>query len=283
MTSNEQENLENNKNNPTTNQIFIHKGNKEEQRKVFYLRPLDALKFDYINDPLSEIENCTAAIIKQESEYLELISGCERNISYNIFGKTSQGNKYLFKCVENTGCLNRWLCPTLLRQLQMNFLHFSSNNESVEPKIYANFFKPFKCPCFCLCRPEIFLSLNDKNEKIGKILEKFSCSNSLYEIYDDKDQMKYIVKAKCCQCGILCANSIFGIMGEANFNIIDPESREQIGIITKKSLVKNNDINENEEYIINFPEKASKNEKLLLITLGLIIDYQYFESDPSKI
>ena len=34
--------------------------------------------------------------------------------------------------------------------------------------------------------------------------------------------------------------------------------------------------------MINFPEKASVNEKLLITTLGLIIDYQYFEMEPSK-
>lgn len=283
MNTNEQEKLENNLNNPTNGQIFIHKDYKTEERKGFYLKPLDALQFEYINDPLSEIQNCTSVIIKQEPEYLEFISGCERNIAYHIFGKTSEGKKYLFKCAENTGCLNRWLCPTALRQLQINFFHISSNNESVEPKIYANFLKPFKCPCFCLGRPEIFLTLNDKNEKIGKILEPFSGCSSLYEIYDDKEQMKYMVRAKCCQCGLLCANSIFGRMGEAIFNIIDPESKEQIGIICKKSPVMTDGLNENEDYLINFPEKASTNDKLLLITLGLMIDYQYFELDPSKL
>ncbi len=241
-------------------------------------------QYGLTDNPLKELENCTAIIIKQMPEYFELITGFERNISYNIFGLTSQGYKYLFKCIENTGCVNRWLCPLSLRQLKMNFLHiFSNPNQPENSKIIANSIKPYKCPCFKFCRPEIILKLNENNEIIGKVKQPFSSCEQIYEIYDEKEQIKYLVKGKCCQCGLLCANSVFGQMGEAYLNIIDPESSEQIGMINKKSAVTNNpDFNENENFKITFPEKANVNDKFLLISLGLMIDYEYFEIDPSK-
>lgn len=278
-----QENKEKKIENPTKDQIFIH---QEPQIKSNIFQPLTQLgnfKFDFTKNPLSEIENCTEIIIKQEPEFLEFVSGFERNIAYHIFGKTCQGYKYLFKCLEDTGCLNRLFCPTSFRQLYMNFYHIPSINQSSDYKIIANSKKPFKCPCFCYCRPEIMLYLNETNEKIGKIKEIFSFCEQIYEIYDDKDKIKYVIKGKCCQCGLLFSNSIFGPISEACFNIIDAESNEQIGIINKKSPSKSDDMNEDENYSINFPEKASINEKLLIISLGLIIDYQYFEIDPSKI
>ena len=101
------------------------------------------------------------------------------------------------------------------------------------------------------------------------------------QIYDDKDKIKYFVKAKCCQCGLLFSNSIFGKIGEAIFSIIDPESNEQVGTIIKKSPIKSNEA-EKENYKIIFPDKANADDKLLLTVLGLMIDYQYFEIDPSK-
>ena len=277
-----QDNEEKKLENPTKPQIFIHHEPQTHSIMSLPLTPLGGLKFDFITNPLSEIENCSGIIIKQEPEFPEFISGFERNIAYLIFGKTSQGYKYLFKCIEDTGCLNRWFCPTSLRQLYMDFYHVPSLNQMSEQKIVANLIKPYKFPCFGFCRPEIMLYLNETNEKVGTIKEIFACCEEIYEIYDDKDTKKYLIKAKSCQCGLLCSNSIFGPISEACFNIIDPESNEQIGIISKKSPSKSDDINEHENYMINFPEKASGNEKLLITTLGLIIDYQYFEMDPSK-
>lgn len=278
MNSNSQESVINKFNNNKDIQTF-------SKMEGVSFQPFGDFKFESTNNPLIELENCTSIIIKQTPEYFELVSGFERNISYNIFGASAQGYKYLFKCKEDTSCLNRWLCPLRFRKLDMNYFHYSSFQiQPEDSKIFANFTKPYKCPCFCLSRPEIIVKLNENNEIIGKIKNPFSTCEEIYEIYDEKEQIKYNIKGKCCQCGLLCANSIIGKMGEAYFNIIDPESKEQIGTINKKSPVaSNNDFNENENYKVTFPEKASINEKLLLLSLGLMIDYEYFELDPSVI
>ena len=273
----------NNDNNQNNEQLSIYSTRKLHSEMSLTPNAFGGLKFDFTNNPLSEVEKCTGIIIKQEPEYLELISGFERNIMYHIFGETPQGYKYLFKCEENTNCLMRWLCPTGLRKLDMNILHIdSSDNSSPIKKNILNSLKPYKCPCFCLCRPEIFLTLEESNQKIGKIIEPFSCSEVLYEIYDDKDKIKFFVKAKCCQCGLLFSNTICGKMAEANFSIIDPKSNEEIGTISKKTPLKSDEVDK-ENYKIIFPKNSCVNDKLLLIALGLMIDYIYFEINPSKL
>lgn len=274
-----QENKPDDYNNENNNQPISHLKQKNNSQIILSDRSFGGLQFNFTDNPLTEIENCIGITIKQDIGFFEMLTGFERNIIYNIFGETSQGYKYLFKCEENTSCISRWMCPTSIRKLDMNFLHISLNKES---KKIANLLKPFKCSCFCLSRPEIFLKLNESNEKIGRITEPFSCSEYLYEIYDESDQIKYMVKGKCCQCGLICANSIFGRIGEADFCIIDPDTKEQIGSISKKNPVISNGINDGENFKIIFPDKASTNDKLLLITLGLMIDYLYFEIDPSK-
>ena len=282
MADNPQENLKNNNTIINNNQAIIHQNINTYSRMILPPKSFEGLKFEFTNNPLSEIENCTGIIIKQELEFFEFVSGFERNISYNIFGQTPQGYKYLFKCIENTGCLMRWLCPTDIRSSEMNILHISSTNND-DSKLFANTLKPYKCPCFCLCRPEIFLTIKETNEKIGKIKEPFSCCDPIYEIYDNKDNIKYLVNAKCCQCGLLFANSICGRKGEAIFNIVNPETKEEIGTIAKKTPVISNGEIDNENYKITFPENASTHDKLLIIALGLKINYQYFEMDPLKI
>jgi hypothetical protein len=244
-------------------------------------KTLGGLQFDFSQNPLTDIENCIGIIIKQEPAFFELVSGFERNIVYHIIGETSQGNKYLFRCEENTGCLMRWLCPTGLRKLDMNILHVASPENPSSIKKFGNSLKPFACPCFCLCRPEIFLTLDESGQKIGSVKEPFSCSKTLFEIYDDKNEIKYLIKAKCCQCGLLFSNSICGKTGEAVFNIIDPKTNEEIGNISKKNPLMTNEF-ERENYKITFPFQSTVNDKLLLTALGLMIDYQYFEIDPSK-
>lgn len=242
--------------------------------------PFIDLNYELTNNPLSEIENSAEIIIRQEIDHFEFISGFERNISYHIFGVTSQGYKYLFKCIENTECLMRWLCPTAVRKLEMNIMNISSNENNNDTKPFANLLKPYKCPFFYLSRPEIYLTLKETNENIGKIRESFAFCDSIYEIYDDKDNIKYLVNAKFCQCGLLCANSICGKIGEATFNIINPETKEEIGNINKKSPFKSEADADKESYKIIFPKNASINDKLLIIALGLMIDYQYFEIGP---
>lgn len=281
MKVNLEENFEVDINNPNINDVKIHSELKESSKHPLTRRPFQEFEFQYINNPLSEIENCKSVIIIQKPEYFEIVTGFERNISYNIFGQDSQGYKYLFKCIENTNCILRCICPTLLRKLDMDFIHITS--EQNESKKMAKSLKPCKCPCFGLCRPQITLTLNESNEKIGTIIEPFHGCDSFYEIYDDLNNLKYLISAKCCQCGLLFSNSIFGGLGEAYFSILDPESKEQIGNISKKSPAKYNDLKEFESYKIDFPENANAKDKLLLVTLGLMIDYIYFEIDPSKI
>ena len=87
----------NNYNNHNNKQLSFHSTRKLNSEMSLTQNAFGGLKFNFINNPLSEVEKCTGIIIKQEPEYLEFISGFERNIMYHIFGETPQRYKYLFK------------------------------------------------------------------------------------------------------------------------------------------------------------------------------------------
>ena len=237
-----------------------------------------------VADPMLELDSCQSVIIRQQPELFEAITGCETQNRYHVLGNCNGVYKYLFKCRERSSYCMRACCPSNIREFNMEIFHAVSGplTGNISGK-FANAFKPWKFPCFCCNRPEIMVNLGAQNKYVGKIKHMFTCCDPEFEVYNSNG-LKYFVRADCCQCGLLCANSIIGKMGEAYFNIIDPESKEQIGTINKKSPVaSNNDFNENENYKVTFPEKASINEKLLLLSLGLMIDYEYFELDPSVI
>lgn len=238
------------------------------------------INFTYVKDPISEIVNCSGILIKQNIDSIELVTGCETCNKYYIFGLGKKGYKYLFRCEENTDCFMKFFCPTSLKEINMKLYHISSAQEKNSNKIFSTIFKPFRCTCLCLYRPVIVLTLEESNEIIGKIVEEYSCCDQVYEVINRQSKVKYIIKGRCTQCGLFCSNAICGKTCDVNFSILSPEKQEPIGSIEKKIIDKEKG---EENFQVNFPSDANSNEKLLLLAIGLMIDYQYFEIDPSKL
>lgn len=264
----------------TNNQpITIYQSQQAHLNEEFHSEdPFHDLQYSYVQDPVSEIEHCSGVLIKQYPDSLDFISGCESCNKYYIFGLSDNSYKFLFKCEENIDCFMKFFCPESNKKLDMNLMHILSKGD--QPQKTGNISKPYTCSCCCICRPELFLTLEDSNETVGKIKEEFSCIENVYKIINIKNQNRYIVKANCCQCGLFFSNSICGKNCEASFSIVEPITQEKLGIISKQN--KGDKKNLLETYEIKFPRNANSNDKLLLTALGVIIDYQFFELDPRK-
>ena len=101
-----------------------------------------------------------------------------------------------------------------------------------------------------------------------------------FEVFEANGNLKYFVHADCCQCGLLCANNFCGKLSPANFNIISAGSNNIVASISKMAAQSYSEmITDADSYRVTFPQGASAYDKLLLIALGLLIDYQYFETD----
>ena len=99
-------------------------------------------------DPLADLNSCSSALIKQESELVEILTGFQMPNQYHVFGKTDSGYIYLFKCLEKSTCLMRCCCDATLREFNMDILHVGSGNGN----LFANIYKPFKCICCNCCQ-----------------------------------------------------------------------------------------------------------------------------------
>ena len=238
----------------------------------------------YVPDPMEELKNCTGVLIRQQPEYYEAITGCETANRYHVFGQTPQGMKYLFKCREISGFCMRNCCPSNQREFNMDIIHIASQDQMSPSftKRFANAFKPFKCPICCICRPEMFLTINEDSKYVGKVKHVCTFLDPQFDIYDSENRLKYIVDADCCQCGLCCANNLCGKLSQAVFNIYNGTGNNPVGTIIKKPANMAEMFTDADSYQVNFPADANEYDKFLMIALGLMIDYQYFETDNTS-
>ena len=107
---------------------------------------------------------------------------------------------------------------------------------------------------------------------MGTIRHIYIVCGPEFEIFDERNQLKYIENASCCQCGLLCANNFWGKLSEAIFNILQPESRQIIGNFkTLCWIFWIGMVTESNTYQLNFPSTANPSDKLLIMPLWLMI------------
>ena len=241
------------------------------------------LQFVYVEDPMAELASCPSILIRQEPEFLEAILGCEEPNVYHVFGHSPYGYKYLFKCFEQSECCERLFCPSGKREFNMDIIHCNSYEQLGmgynEP--FANFHKPFMCAVGCCCRPEITVSINSTKKVVGKAVHIWTCCDPTFECYDGKGHLKYIVTASCCQCILLCPGMI-GKSYEGQFDILDPSNNQPIGNIIKEPATLSEMVTDADSYTVNFPANANAYDKMLLMGLTILADYQYFETNASN-
>ena len=249
-------------------------------------QPLTMFGFQYVfvQDPMIELANSIKAVIHQQVEIFEMISGCETANRYHVFVQNAQGmSQYLFKCKEESGWCMRNCCPSSGREFNMKLKHINMANQLNSndfQNTYANLFKPFKCTCCCLARPELLLSLHGNQQQyIGKVKEEFTCCDPLFTIKDGNGSPVFLVTCDCCQCGYCCRCNFCGKLNEVKFLIFDCKNQgNPVGSIVKRVAQNAAQLfSDADSYDVNFPVNSTPQEKFSLICCALMIDYQYFE------
>lgn len=123
--------------------------------------------------------------------------------------------------------------------------------------------------------------INRNNVMIGKVVDPWSLCDPYYYVKDPNGILKWVVTADCCQCGLCCRNS-FGMCSNPVFPIYPANTKEFKqencrGTITKTFSGVQEFISDADNFEIVFPPEATAEERLLLIGVVLMIDYEYFE------
>lgn len=237
--------------------------------------------FVFIQDPLTELSQCSGAIIRQEVEILEALTGCETQNRYHVFLQSPMGLKYAFKCSERSnGCARCCLSPEC-RPLHIVVRHIISIDELSGDlaKIFVNVEKPCECGCCCFCRPYMDVRLTDSNRSLGRVRQPCTCCDKDAEVYDPVGNLRYEIVGDCCQIGLCCGRTIEK-MSNIRFDIV--QNGNIVGVIRKLSSSFGEFFTKADSYQVSFPPHATPEDKMLFIIAGLMIDYQYFEKNDDS-
>lgn len=116
---------------------------------------------------------------------------------------------------------------------------------------------------------------------IGSVHDPFECCNPYYVVKDENKNVRYRILGSCCQKGFYCCSDIFFYIYPAGDSAMSEENA--IGKITKvwTDCPKECCTNAN-DFHTEFPKDATAEDKLLLISVTLLIDYSLFEREQQN-
>ena len=257
---------------------------QQNPQQVAPIPVFTGIQYSFVADPMQELAEAKSVLIRQLPQFGEQYTGCESPNRYYVFSHTFEGYKLLFMCKEISSCCMRNCCRAEQRGFHMIIKHVNNVYGFANfDTHFATLIKPCKCTCCCCNRPEMDVILGN-NQYCGRITQPYTCCDPEFHVYSGKgNSIEYVISADCCQCGLLCANRSCGKLSEAEFLItryLKPEVK--LGSIIKQVATVSELVTSADSYQISFPVEASPEDKLLLISAGLMIDYQFFEESASE-
>jgi hypothetical protein len=155
---------------------------------------------------------------------------------------------------------------------------------------YATFDRPCKCTCYCWQRPEINMTLNNNNFFLGKVLEPFTCCDPLFYVYNAKGDITYRFSADCCQCGVCCRDFPCESCSEALWSIHKADKSPQTcNIENRDGTIRKTYTGCMQEWCTNadtyeiiFPVGATAEDKFMIISGAIMVDYMYYENKKNN-
>jgi len=218
--------------------------------------------------------------IKQKFDILEAMTGCEKGNTYYVYPLGKDGDKKgkkLFKCKEKSSCFAKQCMTGDCRPFKLK-INLDDASEELDNEPFLLLDRPCKCTFYCFNRPELSVTLceDGKNEYIGKIRDPWTCCNIINEIYDKDNNIKYKIEGSCLQIGMHCKGP-FECCEHIDFDVKTP-SGDVVSTIQKRSpgCLKAM-MSDADNFSINFPANATKEDKALIMSAVLFLDYRYFE------
>lgn len=216
---------------------------------------------------------------------MEMLSGCEQNNTYLVFPLSKDGEKKgkkLFKCKEKSSFCAKQCMSSDCRPFQLK-INLEDDSEELDNEPFLLLDRPCKCTYMCLNRPEMTVTWveDGKSEYVGKIRDPWTCFNIVNEIYDKDNNLRYLVDGSCCQIGMHCKGPL-ECCETIDFDIKTP-SGEVVSTLQKRSPgCAKAMFSDADNFAVNFPANATKEDKALLMCTTLFLDFRYFEEKPNK-
>lgn len=232
------------------------------------------------------LDEQTGVFIKQKYETLELVTGCETENKYLVYPLDKSGGdkkgRTMFKAKEKSGCCQRICLTGGCRAFHMDIsTYIRGEEDDYEP--FLKLERPFKCTCLCFQRPEVTVTLVEggRSEFLGKIIDPWNWCDIEFKIYDSSNTLKYRIDGNCCQLGLCCAcpcdpcQTVNFNVFNANNEVISTMQKRGAGCVKEMATDADN-------FALNFPANISVQDKALLMSAVLFLDYRHFEQNPRR-
>jgi len=225
------------------------------------------------------IQDREGIFIKQKLDIAEAMTRCQEGNTFYVYPLGKDGKKKgkkLFKAKEKSNFFAQQCMTGSCRPFQLQ-LKLDDDDERLDGESFLVLDRPCKCTCLCFNRPEISVTCveDGKDEHIGKVKHIWQCCGISLELYDNNGNLKYLVQASCLQWGVHCRKQC--CCEVVDFDIKSP-SGEIVSTLHKKGVdCAKSIISKADNFSVLFPQNATKEDKALIMSSVLLLDYRYFE------
>ncbi|EAR88885.2 scramblase (macronuclear) [Tetrahymena thermophila SB210] len=243
-----------------------------------------------ILDPLKKLADCQGIFIKQKLELLQALIGWQHENVYKVFqadvNGIQVGNNPIFLCKEKSECMQRMMLKGDMRAFNMNITNETSSalsGQSVSTPFLA-LERPFKCTFFAYNRPVLKVYYVENGSKVlyGLIKNPFQCCELGCEVYDANEQLKFLIKGKCCQLGLICRGLPCDSCQQYEFTVQNTTGQIVTRLLKKSSGFIKSYLSNCDDFSLGFPINSTAQEKALLMSATIFLDYMYFENKQTN-
>lgn len=241
--------------------------------------------YDPIHMSVAQIFNMipTGVFVKQQFDAIEAITGCDTKNKYYVYEQTRDGGskkKRLFKAKEESGWCVRNCMSADCKPFDMKIKKCAIDPDYDNDETVILLERDCKCTFLCCNRPELKVYLTENGQKVylGKIVDSWDCINYSYTVYDAHDKVRFFIKASCCQLGFWCKCPCEACE-RIEFDLWsgDKEKPEAPILKTGTGNCIKNAVGSADYFSVTFPTLATWEDKALLMSSVLMIDFMQFE------
>ena len=211
------------------------------------------------------------------------MSSCETQNKYVVYPAHADGSKRkesIFKAKEKSSCISRTCLSGVCRPFNVKLEHEEHGGK------FLWLHRECTCTLCCLNRPSMDVycceGSKEPGDLIGKIVNPFTCLSKEVQIFDSQNVLKYVIEAESCQLGLWCKCPCESCQ-TIEFQILDANrNRTNCRLMKKSPGCLKAAISDADNFSLIFPHKATSEERALLMAAVIMIDFMYFEENPSK-
>lgn len=154
----------------------------------------------------NKLEGIEGVVIKQKFHLMEALVNVEQSNNYAVYRKKPDSKKKLkgkiFKYKEKSNFCARQCLSGSCKPYDMKVYNISKDDDDECMKCH----KECTCSYYCFNREVMTCFLTEKglNNIIGSVRDPFDCCDYTFEVYDERDNLDYILQADCCQAYFWC-------------------------------------------------------------------------------